>query len=461
MTVLVVGAGPSGLSAVRELVAAGREVVGVERHTDVGGIWDIDNPGTPMYESAHLISSRTQSSLDGLDMPEDFPDYPSHRQLLAYLRDYADRFDLRRHIRFGTAVEQVVAREDGGWTATLSDGEVLEVDAVVLAVGNQWHPNLPDVPGEFTGEAFHSQAYRDPAVFRGRRVLVVGAGNSGCDIACDAAANASGAALSTRRGYRFVPKYVFGQPTDVFAHRGPSLPGPVEQKVLTRLIDTLVGDVTRFGLPAPDHDVLSTHPIMNTQVLDHLGHGDLVARPDVASLDGKAVTFVDGTTEEYDVVVWATGYRPTFPMLPDGVIDWHGINPHLFLNVFHRDRDDLFVLGMIETDASAWPHISLQAKLVAAALDVRDEGGEQAAAFDRLKRTDADLEGGLHHVDSPRHSYYQRNATYLALARELLRQLGEGAVTGEPLEVGAVATARRRARRWTARLRDVTKVASL
>lgn len=449
MTVLVVGAGPSGLSAVKELVGSGRDVVGVERHHDVGGIWDIDNPGSPMYESAHLISSRTQSALDGLDMPEDFPDYPSHRQLLAYLHDYADRFDLRRHYRFGVEVDHVDPHDGGGWTASLSDGAVLEVDAVVLAVGNQWHPNLPDLPGTFTGEAFHSRAHRDPAVFRGRRVLVVGAGNSGCDIACDAAANASFAALSTRRGYRFVPKYILGMPTDVFAHRGPPMPAAVEQKALTRLLDVLVGDVTRFGLPAPDHDVLGTHPIMNTQVLDHLGHGDLVARPDVAALDGTTVRFVDGTAEEYDVVVWATGYRPSFPMLPEGVVDWHGINPNLYLNLFHRDRDDLFVLGMIETDASAWPHISLQARLVAAALDVRDRGGAQASAFARLRATDADLEGGLRHVDSPRHSYYQRNATYLAMGRELLRQLRAGEVTGEPLEVGGVARARRAAR-WMA-----------
>src|SRR5690606_37604702 len=147
MTVLVVGAGPSGLSAIRELVAAGREVLGVERHADVGGIWDIDNPGTPMYESAHLISSRTQSALDEFPMPEDSPDYPSHRQLHAYLRDYADRFDLRRHSRFGTAVERVEPHDGGGWTATLSDGDAVEVEAVVLAVGNQWHPNLPDLPG--------------------------------------------------------------------------------------------------------------------------------------------------------------------------------------------------------------------------------------------------------------------------------------------------------------------------
>lgn len=120
-----------------------------------------------------------------------------------------------------------------------------------------------------------------------------------------------------------LPKYIFGRPADVFARTGPQLPAAVEQKMSNRLLDT----------------------IMNTAVLDHMGHGDLVARPDVASVEGDIVQFVDGTSEPYDVVVWATGYRPWFPMLPDGVIDWQGINPNLDLDVFHRDRDDLFVMA--------------------------------------------------------------------------------------------------------------------
>jgi hypothetical protein len=148
-----------------------------------------------------------------------------------------------------------------------------------------------------------------------------------------------------------VPKYILGKPADVFATTGPPLPAAVQQRVFTRLLDTLVGDVTRFGLPAPVHAGLQTHPIMNTAVLDHLGHGDLVARPDVAALAGDAVRFVDGTVEPYDVVVWATGFQPSFPVVPDGTFAWRGWNPDLFLNVFHRDRDDLFVMGMIETDA--------------------------------------------------------------------------------------------------------------
>lgn len=445
--VVVIGAGPSGLSAARHLVAAGRSVLGVERHTDVGGIWDIDNPGTPMYESAHLISSRTLSALDGHAMPDDFPDYPSHRQLLAYLRDYADTHGLRDQYRFGLEVQSAEPRDEGGWDLALSDGMRVHSRDLVLATGNQWHPHLPEFPGEFAGEMFHSREHRNASRFDGRRVLVVGAGNSGCDIACDAATRAAHASISVRRGYRFVPKYLFGLPTDVFAHRGPDLPAAVEQRMFTSLLDRLVGDVTRFGLPAPDHAVLSSHPIMNTTVLDHLGHGDLTARADVARFDGSTVHFVDGTSDDFDVVVLATGYRPQFPVVDAAVFDWHGANPNLFLNVFHRQRDDLFVLGMIETDASAWPQITAQAGLVATWLDVRDEVGAAADSFRRLRRKDLDLEGGVEHVDSQRHAYYQRNSTYLAVTREVQRRLSSRSTDESPVVTGVAGTARRIASR--------------
>ena len=277
-------------------------------------------------------------------------------------------------------------------------------------------------------------------------MLVVGAGNSGCDIACDAAMAADAAFISMRRGYRFVPKYVFGKPADVFAAGQPTLPGPLQQRIFNRMLDAIVGDVTAFGLPKPDHHALATHPILNTRILDHLGHGDIAYRPDIERLDGTTVHFVDGTREDIDLIVWATGYRPSFPMLDDGILDWHGLNPNLFLNVFHRDRDDLAVLGLIETDAGAWPQMSLQGRMLGHWLRGRATAPDQAAAFRRLRSTAVDLEGGIDHVDSPRHAYYLRNDTYLALAREMVRQFETGTITGDPLQVGAVASVRRRLR---------------
>lgn len=444
--ILVIGAGPSGLAATRILRDAGFDVLGLERHSGVGGIWDIDNPGTPMYESAHLISSRTQSALDDFDMSDDLPDYPSHRQLLDYLRAYADHHGIAASYRFGVDVTSLTPRgsgPDSGWAAVTADGDEITADNVVLATGNQWNSFTPDVPGHFDGEQLHSREHRDTSRFAGKRVLIVGAGNSGCDIACDAATTAVQASISVRRGYRFVPKYLFGMPTDVFAHKGPALPAKVEQALFGRLLDVLIGDVTRFGLPAPDHALLSSHPILNTTILDHLGHGDLTPRADVARLDGRTVHFVDGTSDEFDVIVWATGYRPSFPIVDEDAFDWRGSNPNLFVNVFHRDRDDLFVLGMIETDASAWPHITLQAEMVRAWLQTRRDHLPAADAFRRLRRSDVDLEGGIDHVDSPRHEYYQRNTTYLATAREVIRRLDARSTDDGPLAVGAAAAARR------------------
>ncbi len=426
-TVCVIGAGPSGIAVTRALRDAGFEVVGFERHHDVGGIWDIDNPGTPMYRSAHLISSRTHSPLCDVAMPEDYPDYPSHRQLLAYLRALADQLGVREHFSFSTTVAAVQPTETG-WDVTTvptagGDETTTHVDAVVMCSGNQWVPNVPEYPGTFDGEVRHSNTHRDLTDFTDRRVLIVGAGNSGCDIACDAAQTAESAWISMRRGYRFVPKHIFGMPSDVFAHRGPSLPGKLEQKALTKLLDVLNGDLTRLGLQKPDHDVLASHPILNTRILDHLAHGDLTAKPDVERLDGDGVVFVDGTRVEVDLIIWATGYRVSFPYLADGVVTPRRNDPDLFLNVSHRGRDDIFALGILEVDASAWPIITQQAELVARSLTVRRDAPEVHAQLRALVQTHPDVSGGVDHVDSPRHDYYTQDAAYRAYMARLLDAL--------------------------------------
>jgi cation diffusion facilitator CzcD-associated flavoprotein CzcO len=430
----VIGAGPSGLEAARLLRQHGLAVTVFERHTDVGGIWDIDNPGTPMYESAHFISSRTMSALAGMPFPDDYPDYPRWDQLRDYLRAYAERFGLYDVVELGTAVERIV-QVDGGWDVHLADGEVRPFANVVMCTGNQWVENRPEVPGTFTGEQMHSREYRSIDQLRGRRVLVVGAGNSGCDIACDAALAADEVSLSMRRGYWFVPKHILGMPADVFASTGPRLPARAQQRVFATLLRRVVGDVTSFGLPAPDHLPLSSHPIMNTQVLHHLAHGDLTYRPDVARLDGEEVEFTDGSRAAFDLIVWATGYRVTFPVLERDHLDWRGDAPDLFLNVVSRGDDDLFAMGILEIDGGAWPFISLQAELVARTLRARDERPEAFAGFRRLARTARpDLEGGVEHVDSPRHHYYTQRDAYERLLRRVIGALERGDVDEHTLD---------------------------
>jgi cation diffusion facilitator CzcD-associated flavoprotein CzcO len=422
----IIGAGPAGLAAADALERAGVAYEVLERHDATGGIWDIENPGTPMYESAHFISSKTLSGFEGHPFPDDYPDYPNREQVLAYIRSFAADRGLEPHIRFGAEVERAERSDDGGWEVSLADGETRRYSHLVAATGHQWEPRIPDYPGEFVGEELHSREYRSPDLFRGRRVLIVGAGNSGCDIACDAAANASHAALSVRRGYWFYPKHLFGKPADVFAHGGPHLPLRVEQAMLTLTLKLLVGDVTKYGLPKPDHRVLESHPIMNTQVLHYMGHGDLVARPDVRSLRAEGVTFADGTEEDFDLIVWATGYEVSLPFLDRGEFEWSGTRPDLFLNQFHRRHEDLSVMGLFEVDAGAFPVLSLQGELLARSIEAERGRPELAAQFRELKATRPDLSGGTRHVDSPRHDISIQDAAYQRYARKLLEGLRSG-----------------------------------
>jgi hypothetical protein len=313
-----------------------------------------------------------------------------------------------------------------------------EYAALVVATGMTWHPHRPALEGDFAGEVIHSFEYDEPARFQGRRVLVVGCGNSGVDIACDAARHAAAAFLSVRRGYRFVPKYIMGRPADVFARSGPPVPRWLEKRVFAFLLDRLlVGDVTRYGLPRPDHDVLESHPIMNTRVLDHMGHGDLTAKPDVEALDGDGVRFVDGSREEVDLVVLATGYRRRFPFLPAEVGNGDDGPLDLYLNVFHRERGDLAFVGLFETDGAAYGLFHLQSRLVAGAMAAELErrrdgspgiapeldvsggdppGVEASLRFARRRATKRpDLRGGRSYLDSPRHTYYVASDAYARL----------------------------------------------
>ncbi|WP_202970910.1 NAD(P)-binding protein [Saccharothrix sp. ALI-22-I] len=117
----IIGAGPAGLAVARALAERGLPYTHLERHSAVGGLWDIDNPGSPMYESAHFISSRTLSGFGGFPMPESYADYPPHRDILAYLRSFADAYGLTGRIEFGVEVTKVDKDADGGWTVARAD----------------------------------------------------------------------------------------------------------------------------------------------------------------------------------------------------------------------------------------------------------------------------------------------------------------------------------------------------
>lgn len=421
----IVGAGPAGLAAARWFAALGLPFEGFERNPDVGGIWNIGFPGSPMYESAHFISSKTLSGFRDFAMPDSYPDYPSHRQILRYLEGYAARFDLRRHFRFGVSIEGARPADHGRWIVRLADGAERTFGGLVCAVGCEWRPYLPTFPGSFEGEVIHSREYKHPRQFEGRRVLIVGGGNSGCDIACDAARSASQALISLRRGYYFIPKHIFGKPADVFDEEGPHLPYFIERPILQGLLRLLNGDLARLGLPRPDHSILESHPVMNTQILHALQHGDIEVRGDIRELRGREVSFTDGKVDAVDLIVLATGYIRGVPFLPPGLLADDDVS-ELFLNVFHRRAPSLFVLGHFTADGGAYPLLDRQAELVARVAEARRQG-RALGAFDRaLALRPPDFTGGVRYQNVRRMSNYLKTRPYRKYMDGLLAALRKG-----------------------------------
>lgn len=420
----VVGAGPSGLATSRALARLKIEHVVYEKHGDVGGIWDIDNQGTPVYESAHFISSKWTSGFAGFPMRETLADYPHHTEVLGYLREFADAYGLRRHVRFGAQVESATPEGDG-WHVRFADGRSALHRGVICANGVTWLPSTPQWPGRFDGELRHSVTYRSAREFEGRRVLIVGLGNSGADIACDAARHARRAAVSVRRGYHFLPKHLYGWPIDLFFRRPELLPPEIKAMNLRVGVFAITGDVTRFGMPKPDHNFGEAHPLLNTQLLHHLGHGDIEVRPDVERLDARTVRFADGGTFEADLIVAATGYRVTAPYLDASLFETRGQRVIQYLNVFNRRHHTLFAIGFAEVAAAIFPLIDHMAHLVAHHLHDREHRPGAAREFESFKtRDEFDVRGGRQFVASDRHANYLDLPAYTAHTDELCRRFG-------------------------------------
>lgn len=434
----VIGAGPSGLSAARALQSQGIEFVGYEASRGVGGLWDIENPRSTMYESAHLISSRTTTQFAEFPMQTD-ADYPSHRVLIQYFRDFADHFGLTEQFRFDTkvtAVTPVDAVDGGGWTVTSvgpSTGpepgaESSErFDSVIFANGTLAEPTLPRFRGEFTGELFHTSQYKHARQLDGKRVLIIGAGNSGCDIAVDAVHHAASVDMSVRRGYYFVPRYLFGRPSDTL-NQGKPLPARIKQFIDTRVLRAFTGDPVRFGFPKPDYKIYESHPIVNTLVLNHLGQGDLGIRADVDRFEGNTVHFRDGSSGDYDTVLLATGYTLDYPFVEREALNWTGTAPKLYLNVFPPSFNGLYVMGMIEASGIGWQGRYEQAELIASYLAAAPT---DQAEFRRTVATAPwpDLTGGYKYLGLARMSYYVNKDAYRSAVKKAIGALRGGAGT--------------------------------
>jgi cation diffusion facilitator CzcD-associated flavoprotein CzcO len=370
----IIGAGCSGFTTAKALQDRGLPFDIFEMTGDIGGTWNFNNPGgaSACYQSLHIDTSKTRMQFADFPIPANYPDYPHHAQVLSYFNAYVDNFDLRRKITFNTKVEKAVRGADGVWSVTLSTGETRRYDALFVCNGHHWDPNTPEFPGTFTGIEMHSHAYRTPFSphdLVGKNVLVVGMGNSAMDIASELAQKpiAKKLMVAARRGVWIFPKYINGHPPDKGA-APPWLPNWLYRFVMKRMVVKAVGHMKNYGLPEPEHHPADAHPSVSGEFLTRAGCGDVHMKPNIAEKMGHQVKFTDGTIEDVDAIIYATGYNITFPFL-DGetapVVDNH---IGLFKRIWRPGVPNLFFMGLAQPLPTLVNFAERQAKWIAAFL---------------------------------------------------------------------------------------------
>ncbi|NYG57319.1 cation diffusion facilitator CzcD-associated flavoprotein CzcO [Nocardioides daedukensis] len=371
----IIGAGISGLTASKMLGDYGVPYTCFESSDRIGGNWAFGNPNghSSAYRSLHIDTSKHQLSFRDFPMPDSYPDFPHHSEIKAYLDSYAAAFDLEESIEFRNGVEQARHLDGAGWELNLQDGSTRHVDFLVVANGHHWDPRLPDFPGEFAGESFHSHHYVDPRTpleLTGKRILVVGLGNSAADITVELSSRAleNEVTLSTRSGAWIVPKYFAGKPADKFYRTSPHIPVAWQRKFVQVMQPMTAGRPEDYGLPTPNHKFFEAHPTQSVELPLRLGSGDVVPKPDIARFDGHTVHFVDGTTREIDVIIYATGYNITFPFFDPDFLSAPDNQLRLYKRMFRPGIPDLAFIGFAQSTPTLFPFVEAQTRLLAAHL---------------------------------------------------------------------------------------------
>ncbi|HET6998658.1 MAG TPA: NAD(P)-binding domain-containing protein [Solirubrobacterales bacterium] len=432
--VCIIGAGSSGIVVAQVLKARGIPFDCFEKGSYIGGNWryENDNGMSSAYRSLHINTSRRVMAFKALPMPDHFPDYPNHFQMAEYFDEYADHFGLRELIQFRT---EVVAVEptDGEWEVTVenADGErrTDRYRAVLVANGHHWDPRWPEpaFPGaeEFEGEQMHAHHYREPDVLPGKRVLVLGIGNSAVDIAVESSRIADKTFLATRRGAYVIPKYINGKPIDELSNPLTSMaPLAVQRFFATRALGVAsAADPTAYGLPKPDHKLFEAHPTVSSELLPRLGHGDIAVKPNIARFTGgRTVRFVDGSEEEIDLVVYCTGYKITFPFFDPEVLSAPDNRLPLYRRVVSVERPGIYFIGFIQPLGPIMPLAEAQAEWIADLL--RGKASLPPAAEMRAETASEEEKMRKRFVTSKRHTVEVDFYPYL---REIQRERKQAA----------------------------------
>lgn len=431
--VCVIGAGPSGITALKNILDEGIDAICYDQNDRVGGNWIYnENPShSSVFETTHIISSKTLSQYEDYtweDHAENTPDYPSHQQLASYFQGYAAHFGLLDHIKFETTVLKTERASSREWKVTIKNqtGEKTETFSdLVVCNGHHWNPRMPEYPGTFSGDFLHSHDFKKADHFRDKKVLVIGGGNSACDVAVETSRVSEKTSISWRRGYRIIPKFFFGKPSDIVGSGMTWLPVKLRSRLSQLLIKIFIGPNMNYGLQEPDHNFGQTHPTINDELLYRIRHGKVHPKVDIERLDGKTVHFKDGSSEEFDVIIACTGFIITHPFFERSFIDYSEGDVPLYLKMIHPQYDNLFFVGLFQPLGCIWPGSELQAKIIARQL---------SGKWSRPKNIEALVKHEVEHphynqLKTPRHTI---SVDYHVFRKSLLKQLPKQWVSKQP-----------------------------
>lgn len=410
VNICIIGAGSSGIAVAKALTEYALPFDCFEKSSDLGGMWRYNNSNglSSAYASLHIDTSRKNLGYSDFPVPESLPDFLSHQQVLAYLEAYADHFDVYKRVKFNTTVE-AVSDSTGTWSLRLEGRETRFYDYVIVATGHLWDPRWPCFPGTFAGSQIHSHSYRTAAPFEGKDVLVVGLGNSAVDIAVDICRQARNVTISTRRSAWIMPKYLMGIPVDrwsAFFSRRLRLPTRITRMIMARLVRLGLGDQRRFGVKRPEHPMWREHATLSQELLPYIGHGWLTIKPNIAKLDGDNVQFEDGTHERFDAIIYATGYKTTFPFLDRETFRADTRPVQLYRRMLSIEHPGLIFAGLVQPVGPTIPLVEVQARWIAAVLGGKLRLPERsfmqaeiAAHLDRQRRNYLDTDRYILEVD--------------------------------------------------------------
>jgi dimethylaniline monooxygenase (N-oxide forming) len=368
--IAVIGAGSSGLTALKALLDHGVAVDCFERGSDVGGLWryENDNGLSGAYASLRTNVSRRRMQYPSFPMPCSYAEFPGHREMAAYLDAYADAFALREFIRFRATVERLELDPSAGWWLTLDDGSLRRYRAVVVAIGLFWCPKVPAYPGAFGGVTIHSHEYRTPEQFEGQRVLVVGAGQSAAEIAVEVSRLASRTLMAVRSKTHVLPRWIGGKPYDTRDI------GPLN-RIPWRLMNFVYGSrVARELGPIPTswpvgvHRLLEGIPIVSSDLLPAVLDRHVVVKPALDRLRQDRAHFADGSEEMVDCIIYCTGYRISIPFLSSSLVSASGRDFPLYRRIVPPDIGGLFFVGFVDAPGGLLSVVEAQGEWIAAVL---------------------------------------------------------------------------------------------